>query len=356
MPAPERDLMRITLALFFISALTIGSLWILEPFLPALVWATMIVVTTWPLLLKVQRWLGGRRSIAVTVMSISMLIVFVVPITAAILTLIDHVDDIGRWLASLDQVRLPGPPEWLKGIPIVGAKGDAAWRDIAAAGPEGLAHLLTPYFAKSITWLASEAGGVGRLALQVLLIVLLSAILYAQGESAAKLANGFAGRLAGERGLGAVRLAGQAIRAVAMGVLVTAVVQTLLAWLGLAVAGVPFASLLAAVMLLLAVAQIGVVPVMLCAVGWLYWKDQTGIAIGLLVWTIFVGTIDNVLRPYLIKQGADLPLLLIFAGVIGGLIGFGLVGLFLGPVILAILMAVWREWLEEPTPPQPPSV
>ena len=347
MATPERDLLRITLALFFISGLTIASLWILEPFLPALVWATMIVVTTWPLLLRLQRWLHGRRSLAVMVMSITMLVVFVVPIAAAILTLIDHVDDIGRWLASLDQVRLPGPPEWLKGVPIVGAKADVAWRDIAAAGPDGLAHMLTPYFAKSISWLASEAGGVGRLALQTLLIVVLSAILFAQGESAARLVHSFAKRLAGERGVGAVTLAGQAIRAVALGVVVTAVVQTLLAWLGLALAGVPFAGLLAALMLLLAVAQIGVVPVMLCAVGWLYWKDQTGIATALLVWTVLVGTIDNVLRPFLIRQGADLPLLLIFAGVIGGLVGFGLVGLFVGPVILAVSYTLLRAWMEE---------
>ena len=350
MTAPARDLMRITLALFFIGGLTLASLWILEPFLPALVWATMIVVTTWPLLLRVQRWLGGRRGPAVTVMTVVMLTVFVVPIAAATFTLVDHADDIGRWLASLDEVRLPKPPDWLKSVPIVGARSDAAWRDIASAGPEELARLLTPYFAKSITWLAAEAGGVGTVAVQVVLIVLLSAILYAQGESAAKLVHGFARRLAGERGEGAARLAGQAIRAVALGVVVTAVVQTLLASLGLLAAGVPFAGLLSAVMLLLAVAQIGVVPVMLCAVGWLYWKDHTGVAAALLVWTVLVGTIDNVLRPVLIRQGADLPLLLIFAGVIGGLISFGLVGLFVGPMILAVSYTLLRAWIDEGLP------
>jgi len=130
-------------------------------------------------------------------------------------------------------------------------------------------------------------------------------------------------------------------------VVVTAVVQTLLAGLGLVAAGVPFAGLLSAAMLLLAVAQIGVVPVMLCAVGWLYWKDQAGIAIALLVWTIFVGTIDNVLRPFLIRQGADLPLLLIFAGVIGGLLAFGLVGLFVGPVVLAVSYTLLQAWVDE---------
>jgi predicted PurR-regulated permease PerM len=346
----SRDLLRISLALFFIAGLTLASLWILEPFLPALVWATMISVATWPLLLRVQRWMGGRRPLAVIVMTIVMLIVFVVPVVAAVFTLIDNADDIGRWLASLDEVRLPAPPNWLKNVPIVGARADGAWRDIAAAGPEELARLLTPYFSKGVTWLAAEAGGIGKVALQGLLIVLLSSILFAQGESAARLVHDFANRLAGERGAGAVRLAGQAIRAVALGVVVTAVVQTLLAGLGLLAAGVPFAGLLSAVMLLLAVAQVGVVPVMLCAVGWLYWKDQAGVGSALLVWTVLVGTIDNFLRPYLIKQGADLPLLLIFAGVIGGLFAFGLVGLFVGPVILAVSYTLLLAWIDEGLP------
>jgi predicted PurR-regulated permease PerM len=347
MKAANGDLLRTTLAIFFIGALTLVSFWILEPFLPALVWATMIVVTTWPLLLRVQRWLGGRRSLAVTAMTIAMLVVFVVPVAAAVVTVVDHADDIGRWLASLDEVNLPLPPDWLRNVPIVGARADATWRDIADAGPEELARMLTPYFAKGVTWLAAEAGGLGKLALQGLLIVLLSTVLFAQGESAARLVKDFANRLAGERGLGAVRLAGQAIRAVAMGVVVTAVVQTLLAWGGLAIAGVPFAGLLAAVMLLLAVAQIGVVPVLLCAVGWLYWKGLTGTAIALFVWTIFVGAIDNVLRPLLIRQGADLPLLLIFAGVIGGLLSIGIVGLFVGPVVLAVSYTLLRAWIDE---------
>ena len=350
MKAPNGDLLRTTLAVFFIGALTLASLWILEPFLPALIWATMVVVTTWPLLLRLQRWLRGGRTVAVLVMTVVMLTVFVVPVAAAAITLVDNADDIGRWLASLGDVRLPHPPDWLRSVPLVGSRADATWRDLAAAGPEELAQMLTPYFAKGVTWLAAEAGGIGKLALQVMLIVLLSAILFAQGESAARLVRDFANRLAGERGVGAVQLAGQAIRAVALGVVVTAVVQTLLAGIGLAVAGVPFAGLLSAVMLLLAVAQIGVVPVMLCAVGWLYWKGQVGIAIALLVWTVLVGTVDNVLRPLLIRQGADLPLLLIFAGVIGGLLAFGLVGLFVGPVILAVSYTLLLAWIDEGLP------
>ena len=347
MTAPARDLMRIILAVLFIGGLTLASIWILQPFLAALTWAAMIVVSTWPLMLRLQRWLRGRRSLAVIAMTVAMLMIFVVPMAAAVGTLVANAEEIGHWAASLAHVKLPLPPEWLHKIPLFGASVDATWRDIAAAGPEDLARMVKPYSTEIVAWLADHAGGFGRLALEFLMTMLFSAILFARGEAAAELVRGFAGRLAGQRGLDAVRLAGQATRAVALGVVVTALVQSLLGWLGLAVAGVPFSGLLTAVMLLLAIAQIGVVPVLLCAAGWLYWSGLTGAAVGLLVWTVFVGTIDNVLRPILIKQGADLPLLLIFAGVIGGLLGFGLVGLFIGPVILAVSYTLLLAWIDE---------
>ena len=143
---------------------------------------------------------------------------------------------------------------------------------------------------------------------------------------------------------------GKAIRGVALGVGVTAIVQSVLGGLGLALAGVPFAGPLTALMLVLCIAQVGPVPVLLVACGWLWWTGEVGWAIGLLVWSAVVGTLDNVLRPALIRRGADLPLLLIFAGVIGGLIGFGLVGIFAGPVLLAVTYTLLKAWLAEEGP------
>jgi predicted PurR-regulated permease PerM len=144
-----------------------------------------------------------------------------------------------------------------------------------------------------------------------------------------------------------VVLAGQAIRAVALGVVVTALVQTVLAGLGLAVAGIPFAGLLTAVILLLCIAQVGPILVLAPAVIWLFWTGATGWGIALLVWTVIVGMLDNVLRPMLIRRGADLPLLLIFAGVIGGLLSFGIIGLFVGPVVLAVTYTLLKDWMAE---------
>ncbi|HWR72593.1 MAG TPA: AI-2E family transporter, partial [Nitrospirota bacterium] len=185
--------------------------------------------------------------------------------------------------------------------------------------------------------------------------------LYAKGERAASWIRRFSHRLAGEQGEHSIRLAGQAVRGVALGVVVTALVQSILGGIGLAIAGVPFAAVLTAVMFMLAIAQIGAVPVLALAVVWTYWSVGTGWGTFLLIWTLVVGGMDNILRPFLIKKGADLPLLLIFIGVVGGLIAFGIIGLFVGPVVLAVAHKLLTAWVDEegadvvPTGQQEPS-
>jgi predicted PurR-regulated permease PerM len=194
-------------------------------------------------------------------------------------------------------------------------------------------------------WFAQEVGSFGMMTVQFLLTVIVSAILYASGESVVVGICRFARRLAGMQGENTIALAGQAIRGVALGVVVTAVIQSVMGGIGLAIAGVPFAAILTAVMFLLAVAQIGPGPVLIAGIVWLYWSGSTGWGTMLLIWSVFVGTMDNVIRPILIKKGADLPLLLILAGVIGGLIAFGLVGIFVGPMVLAVAYRLLEAWV-----------
>ena len=177
--------------------------------------------------------------------------------------------------------------------------------------------------------------------------MIIAAILYSKGEVAAGGVLKFARRFGHKRGEEVVLLAGQAIRGVALGVIVTAIVQSLMAGLGLWVAGVPRPGLLIAVMFVLGVAQLGPLPVLLPAVIWLYWSGSVGWAVALFVWMIIVGALDNVLRPILIRRGVDLPLLLIITGVIGGLIAFGVIGLFIGPVILAVTYTLLQSWINE---------
>jgi predicted PurR-regulated permease PerM len=343
----RRDLTRTVLAVLFIGGLILASFWILRPFLAAIIWSTMIVVATWPVMLAIQHRLWNKRSLAVTVMTAALLLVFVAPFSAAIGTIVANADEIAGWAKGFSELKLPPPPPIVEQIPLVGDRVAALWQQYAARGFEDLAHIVAPYGGQITRWFVAEVGGFGLVSVQFLLTIVISAILYATGEDGARWVRRFGRRLAGDRGNDVVRLAGQAIRGVALGVVVTALVQSLLGGIGLAIAGVPFVAVLTAVMFMLALAQIGAVPVLVCALAWLWWKDATAWFFALLVWTLIVGSLDNVLRPILIKKGADLPLLLIFAGVIGGLFAFGLLGLFVGPVLLAVAYTLLDAWVAE---------
>jgi predicted PurR-regulated permease PerM len=182
---------------------------------------------------------------------------------------------------------------------------------------------------------------------QFLLTAIVAAILYLNGESVARGVLLFAKRLAQAEGEKIAVLAAQSVRSVAMGIVVTALAQTLLAGLGLCIAGVPFAAFFTGIIFILAIAQIGPAIVLIGAVIWVYSAKGGVWGTSFLIWSIFCSTFDNLLRPLLIKRGADLPLLLVFAGVIGGLLSFGVIGLFIGPVVLAVADTLLIDWVTE---------
>lgn len=344
---PPLDLPRILLAVLALAVLIGATAWVMSPFLLSLVWAGMVTVSTWPFLLWFQRRFGGRRGPAVVVMVLLLLTVLVAPFYLAISTIVENADRITEVVKSASTWTLPPPPGWLGGIPLAGARLEAGWLAMAERGPGAVGATLAPYGRDALRWLGERAGGFGGMLLQLLLTVIISGILFSGGEGAATGLRRFFRRLAGERGENAVELAGKAVRAVVLGVVVTALVQTTLAGVGMAVAGIPHAGLLTAIVLVLCIAQVGALLVLGPAVLWLYSTGSTGWATALLIWSVGVGTIDNVLRPVLIKKGADLPLLLVFAGVIGGLVGFGVVGLFVGPPVLAVAYTLTTSWVAE---------
>jgi len=342
---PSREISRITLAVLFIGALMAATFWILRPFLLALIWATTIVVATWPIMLLFQRWLAGKRLLAVAVMTVALLLVFIVPFSLAVGTIVGHSDQIVGWAKGLAVYTLPAPPDWVGKLPVVGTRLNETWRDFAAAGSEGLRARLAPHTGVILKWFAEQAGSVGMMFIQFLLTVVIAAVLYAGGETAAGAVRRFFFRLAGQRGEEMAILAAKTIRGVALGVVLTALVQSLIGGIGFLVTGVPLPALLAAVIFILALAQLPPLLVMGPAVFWLYWKGDPIWGTVLLVWTIVVGGVDNILRPVLIRKGVDLPLLLIFAGVLGGLVAFGIIGLFIGPVVLAVAYKLLEAWV-----------
>jgi predicted PurR-regulated permease PerM len=351
--APSGDLTRATIGVLVIGLLVVACLWILKPFLGAIVWAAMLAIATWPGLLKLEARLGGRRWLAIVIMTLTMLLLIVLPLVIAVSTIVDHMDELTTWITSAAHAAFPPPPEWLAKVPFVGAKLSVEWQRLAATSHDELATQAAPYLVRLGEWFVGQIGSFGLLLLQFLMTIVITVMLYASGEHAATGVRRFARRLAGDRGEQSVLLAGLAIRAVALGITGTALTQSVVAGIGLAVCGIPYAGVLTAIIFVLCMVQAGPTPVLVPAIVWLYWSGHPTWGTVLVVWSLVVVALDNVLRPFLIKRGADMPLPLIFAGAIGGLIGLGLIGLFVGPVVLAVTYRLLEGWISDIDTPPP---
>ena len=346
------DLTRIVLGVMTIVGLTMASFWVLKPFLLAGIWATMVVVATWPMLQAVQARLWGHRGLAVSAMTLVMILIIAAPLATAVIGVANRTDDIIEWSKTIVRSSLPPPPPSVSQIPLVGRKIAKEWTALASASSEDLLTRGAPYLKVLALWMLAQLGAIGTFMVHLVLAVVMAIILYANGETVGAGVLAFARRLAGQAGERVAVLAASAIRAVALGIVLTALVQSVVGGIGLVIVGVPYPLLLASVMFLLGVAQIGPLPVLLGAVIWAYWSSGPVWGTVMLVWSIGTGTFDNVLRPILIKRGADLPLVLIFAGVLGGLLAFGLIGLFVGPVVLAVTYTLLEAWVVGPEAPE----
>jgi predicted PurR-regulated permease PerM len=258
--------------------------------------------------------------------------------------LISRADTIVGWVRNMAQTS-PPPPAWLTDLPWVGPHLASTWREWLGDGPDGLAIRIAAHANEIAAWTVGQVGSVGMWIFQLFATLALAGVLYARGERVSSGVRIFARRLAGERGDGAVMLAAKATRAVAFGVLVTGLVQALVGGAGLLAAGVPAWKILTAAMFLTSIAQVGAAPIVGFAALWVFAQGNTGWGIALGAWALLVGSLDNIIRPILIGREAHLPVLMVFAGVIGGLLAFGPVGLFAGPVILAVTDSLLRAWV-----------
>jgi predicted PurR-regulated permease PerM len=347
MTQSPRDFTAYLIAVLVMGALGLGAFQIIRPFLVASIWAVMIVVVTWGPFLGLQRRLWNSRALAISAMLVILLLLFVVPLTLTVGTVVANAGEIAAAVRSIWPTKMPDLPRWLAEMPLVGPRVVAAWQDATSAGVDGVWQHVEPYAGTLGTWVVVRAGSIGYLVLQILLTLLLAAFLYANGEQSASAALRVGRRIGGQHGEDLVRLTALSIRGVALGVGLTAVIQSVTGGIGLALAGVPFAGVLTVVLFMLCLSQIGMLVVLIPAVIWVYWNGHPAWGTFLLVWSLIASLMDNVLRPVLVRRTADLPLLLIFIGVIGGLIAWGLVGIFIGPVVLAVGYTLLLAWLEQ---------
>lgn len=334
------------IALIFLGALLAACLRIVLPFLGALTWATIITVSVWPLYLRLRAVLGGRSSLAASLVAFLLLLVFVVPVVYLTESLAEHVQAVARLAHDLTALSFPAPPAWLKEFPLVGDRLVAQWQDAGTDLGATLAKA-KPWIAKAANWVLSKGADLGMALLEFLLAVLISGVMLHHGEAAVALIQRFGERVSGPRAAPLLSVAEQTIRGVSVGVMGTALVQAVLTCLGLVLAGVPGVTLLGFLSFLLATLQIGTGPVWIPAAIWLGWTGQHGWMIFMIVWGLFVNIVDNFIKPYLIGMGGATPMVIIFLGVLGGMLAWGFIGIFVGATLLAVGYTLFNAWLKE---------
>jgi predicted PurR-regulated permease PerM len=339
--------------------LAVGCLLVLRPFISALLWAAILAFSTWPIFAFLRDRIGLRPSRAAGLMVLAMFLLVGLPIVLATPTRREEVEALRASIEGLLVDGLPGVGTWLSSLPVVGG-----WIH-GLIGEEfdllGLAGLLRPYAGtitqQAIAVLLAVLSGLAEL----LLAILLAFFFYRDGPAMAARIEALMGRVGGDTGARMLRLAADVTRGVVWGLVGTAVAQGVLAGIGFSVAGVPEPLLLAVVTGVISIFPVGAPLVWIPAALWLFTQGATGWGIFMALYgALVVSSVDNVIRPWAIARGARLPLLLTLLGALGGVLAFGFLGLFLGPVVLAVgftLMLEFaggaKEGAQTPSPPAP---
>ncbi|QCI18684.1 AI-2E family transporter YdiK [Buchnera aphidicola] len=342
-PKEKMDLSQFILSLIFIIAISIASFLIIKPFMLGFLWASTIVISTWPLMLKIQKFLGGQRLIAVISMIIILLLLFIIPIVLLVNSLIATSIPLIHWFSS-NTLEFP-ELIWLRDIPLIGKKIFISYQELLDSDGAELIKEVKPYMGRTTEFFILQAKNFGLFVMHLTLMLLFSILLYWNGEKISNLVRQFASRIHAKNGDAIILLTVRAIRSVALGVVVTALIQAFLSGIGLLISGVPYWTLLMILIVFSCLIQLGPLPILIPSIIWLYWHNDTTWGTLLLIWSFFVFILDNILRPFLIRMGSDLPTFLILSGVIGGLLNFGMIGLFIGPVVLLILYRLIIFWI-----------
>jgi predicted PurR-regulated permease PerM len=332
------------LALLFL--LLAGCALVLRPFLAAILWAAILAVSTWPVYVRVERFMGGYRTPAALVMTLLLASLLLVPFLLLGISLTENVVRLaGVVRSAMAHGPLP-PPGWLTGLPLVGGRLEAFWLT-ALRDADSLRATVQAHIGGIEAWLLARGGDLGAGVLQLSLSLLTAFFFYRNGPNVVQTGDAVVTEIAGNRSQRLCAVAAGTINGVVRGLLGTALIQALLCTIGYWIAGVPAALLLGFLSFFLSFIPLGLAVVWLPAALWLASQGDKDWALFIALWGFVVGMIDNFLRPYLIGHGTSLPFLLLLLGMFGGAASFGLVGLFLGPTLLAIAHSLLQEWSNE---------
>jgi predicted PurR-regulated permease PerM len=330
-----------------IALLSLGCFLVIRPFIASLLWAGIICFSTWPFFCRIEKAVGHRRSLAALAMTLNVAFVMVLPFAIVGLTLADNLSEIRAFLARLGSAPLPAAPKWLTDLPLIGNSIAAYWPQFT--GDTGSAMELAKDVLKRNEDLLLRIGlKLGHGILQLSLSVLIAFFFYRDGANLTLWISGALKRLLGEHAIQITQAIGGTIKGVFYGIVGTALAQGTLAAIGFKIAGIPSPFLLGFLTFCLSLIQFGPPLIWVPATIWLLLSEHTGMGIFMGIWGVFViSGIDNLLRPYLISRGANLPLVIILLGVMGGILAFGFMGVFLGPIFLVAGGTVFRQWMTQ---------
>ena len=341
--------LEVSIHIGLVALIAAACLLILRPFILLVAWGIIIAIAVYPGYRKFRSLLGGRGTLAAVLGTLLFLAVLIVPVALLTETMIEGVQNLTAHIKD-GSLAIPRPPDNVGTWPIIGPSLSRTW-NMASTNLTGLLQSFAPQIKALVPALLAASAGIGLTVLQFVLSLLLAGVLLANTSGCIAVSHSLANRLFGDQGPEYEKLAGSTIRSVTNGILGVAVIQTILAGLGFLVAGLPGAGLWTLIFLFGAVIQVGIV-VLIPAVIYMFAIAGTTKAVVFLVWCAFVGLIDNVLKPLLLGRGASVPTAVVFLGAIGGFVAMGIIGLFVGAIVLSVGYKLFLAWLEGPVAAQ----
>ncbi|MFK3741087.1 AI-2E family transporter [Massilia sp. TN1-12] len=330
--------------------LGLGCLYVLRPFLAAILFAAAVVISSWPLYQRLLRHMRGRRTIAALTMTLSLTLLVIIPLALVAWNLADNIGN------AFDQLRYALahgellPPAWIRDIPLVGEQVDLYLRQLVASR-EQMLELAQRMVEPARRWLLAGGIMLGTGVVQMSLAAFVSFFFYRDGDTLMTAIGAAMRRIMDEEAAPVMDIVSQTVRGVMYGLLGTALAQALVAAVGFALAGVPAVLLLSVLVFVSSLIPVGPPVIWGGASVWLFSQGETGWGIFMLVWGFFaISGVDNIVRPVLISRGSSLPFLLTLLGVLGGVIAFGFVGLFIGPTLLAVGYSLLSGWTHTKDP------
>jgi predicted PurR-regulated permease PerM len=351
------DVIQLVVRLGLLAALVFWTFTLIEPFIPILTWSIVLAVALDPVFRNLAKLLGGRPKLSAAIVTVISLAIVIGPVAWLGLSAVDGLKDLAGQLTA-GELAVPSPPARIKDWPLVGSYLYELW-DQVSTNLRAVLREVAPYLKPVASTMLGFAGNAGVGTLKFLLAVALAGFLFPYGSQLAAAGRGFLTRIVPDQSEHFLELAGATIRAVSQGIIGVAIIQAVLAGIGFRLAGVPGAGLLAFVVMLLTIVQIGAAIVMLPVIVWIWMDKDVTTAVLLTLFLSAVGLLDNVLKPLVMGRGLTTPTLVIFVGVIGGTLAHGILGLFIGPIILSVAWELMVAWIRndradiasKPSPP-----